>query len=66
MFGLKQPIKGTHEKQIGATVIIFGLCNNYMYWLKQPIKNTHEKQPGATAVIFCLWNKLHVLTETAN
>ena len=37
-----------------------------MFWLKLPIKETYEKQLGAAAVIFSLWNKLYVLTETAN
>ena len=37
-----------------------------MYLLKQVNKDTHEKHAGATTVIFGLWNKLHVLTETAN
>ena len=27
MYWLKQPIKDTHENQLGATVVIFGLQN---------------------------------------
>ena len=67
MYWLKQPIKDTHEKQIGATVVIFGMRNMpHVPTDETAIKDTHKKQPGATAVIFGLQNKLHVLTETAN